>query len=71
MSSRKWMFRIRHILEAIERIRQYTADMDEAGFARDQKTKDAVVRNFQVIGEAARHVPKVVANIIDRMSNPA
>ena len=54
------MFRIRHIVEAIERIRQFTAGMDEPGFAGDQKTKDAVVRNFQVIGEAARHVPKEI-----------
>ncbi len=60
MSSRKWMFRVRHILEAIERIRQYTAGMDEAGFAGDQKTIDAVVRNFQVIGEAARRVPEEI-----------
>jgi uncharacterized protein with HEPN domain len=53
MSIRKWVFRVRHILEAIERIQQYTAGMDEAGFAGDQKTIDAVVRNFQVIGEAS------------------
>ncbi len=60
MLSRKWMFRVRHVLEAIERIRQYTAGMDEAGFAGDQKTIDAVVRNFQVIGEAARRVPEEI-----------
>jgi len=53
MSSRKWMFRVRHILEAIERIRQYTAGMDEAGFAGDQKTIDARCSQLQVIGEAA------------------
>ena len=34
--------------------------MDEAGFAGDQKTIDAVVRNFQVIGEAARRVPEEI-----------
>ncbi|MFH1294142.1 MAG: DUF86 domain-containing protein [Pseudomonadota bacterium] len=60
MSSRKWVFRIQHILEAIERIRLYTAGMDEAGFTGEQKTIDAVLRNFQVIGEAARHVPKEI-----------
>lgn len=26
-------------------------------FAEDDKTKDAVIRNFEVIGEAARRVP--------------
>lgn len=63
MSSRKWMFRIQHILEAIERIQQYTAGMNEAEFAGEQKTKDAVLRNFQVIGEAARHVPKEIQGL--------
>lgn len=60
MSSRKWRFRIQHILEAIDRIHHYTAGMNEAEFAREQKTIDAVLRNFQVIGEAARHVPKEI-----------
>jgi len=57
MSHSEWRFRVRHILEAIERIREYTSGLDLAGFERDRKTVDAVVRNFQVIGEAARHVP--------------
>lgn len=42
-----------HILEAIERIDRYLADTDEAAFLNDQKTQDAVVRNFEIIGEAA------------------
>lgn len=45
------------MLEAIGRIQEYTADMDEAAFARDSKTQDAVVRNLEVIGEAARNLP--------------
>jgi uncharacterized protein with HEPN domain len=63
MSSRKWVFRIQHILEAIERIQQYTEGMNESEFAGEQKTKDAVLRNFQVIGEAARHVPKEIQGL--------
>ena len=63
MSSRKWIFRIQHILKAIKRIKQYTAGMNEAEFTGEQKTKDAVLRNFQVIGEAARHVPKEVQDL--------
>ncbi len=45
------------MIEAIGRIQEYTADMDEAAFARDLKTQDAVVRNLEVIGEAARNLP--------------
>lgn len=60
MSHKKWKIRIRHILEAIDRIFSYTRGMDFEGFRRDAKTVDAVVRNFQVIGEAAHLVPKQI-----------
>ncbi len=45
------------ILEAIARIREYLSDMDLAGLAADRKTLDAVVRNLEIIGEAARSLP--------------
>lgn len=57
MPPRIWQDRVRDILEAIERIRRYTEGMDRTVFASDRRTIDAVVRNFTVIGEAARHVP--------------
>jgi len=44
------------ILERIERIQEYTIDGKEAFFA-DEKTQDAVIRNFEVIGEAAKRIP--------------
>ena len=56
MPPRKWKFRLRHILEAIERIEEYTHGMECDDFRGDQKTIDAVVRNFMIIGEAARFV---------------
>jgi uncharacterized protein with HEPN domain len=45
-----------HILERAERIDAYVRD-GEAAFMRDTKTQDAVIRNFEVIGEAAKRVP--------------
>ncbi len=42
------------ILENIGRIRSYTEGMDEAGFLKDAKTKDAVERCFERIAEAIR-----------------
>jgi uncharacterized protein with HEPN domain len=45
-----------HILERIDRIREYTTDGKEAFFA-DGRTQDAVIRNFEVIGEAAKRIP--------------
>ena len=43
------------ILERIDRISEYTADGKEA-FLADQRTQDAVIRNFEVIGEAAKRI---------------
>ncbi len=47
---------LEHILEAIERIDRYLEDTDEVAFLNDQKTQDAVVRNFEIIGEAAHNI---------------
>lgn len=47
---------LEHIIEAIERIGRYLADTDEVAFLNDQKTQDAVVRNFEIIGEAAHNI---------------
>ncbi len=57
---RKWKFRLRHIIEAISRIEQYTDGISSEQFSADPKTFDAVVRNLIIIGEAARQVPPEV-----------
>lgn len=45
-----------HILEAIERIHLYVEDMTEIAFLEDKKTQDAVIRNFEIMGEAAHNI---------------
>lgn len=47
-----------HIIEAIERIDRYTEDMDELAFLDNQMAQDAVVRNFEIIGEASNNIEK-------------
>ena len=47
-----------HIVEAIDNICEYTADMDMVAFLLDKKTQDAVIRNFEVMGEACNNVTK-------------
>jgi uncharacterized protein with HEPN domain len=42
---------------AIHKIERYTSGMDQAMFQQDEKTVDAVVRNLEIIGEAARRIP--------------
>lgn len=44
-----------HILEAIDRIDRYTYDMDELAFLNNELVQDAVIRNFEIIGEASRN----------------
>jgi uncharacterized protein with HEPN domain len=44
------------------KIQKYVEEMDFDVFQKDEKTIDAVIRNFIVIGEAARHVPGDVSD---------
>lgn len=62
MSSRDWLLRLDDILEAIERINRYTQGLDFQKFEEDQRTVDAVIRNFEIIGEAARQIPAFIEN---------
>lgn len=61
MFSKDWRVRIEDMLEALDRIRRYTATMSEEEFCADERTLDAVVRNMEIIGEAARHTPADIA----------
>ena len=49
---------LEHILEAIERIYRYIEHVDEVTFLQDEKTQDAVIRNFEIIGEASNNIKK-------------
>jgi uncharacterized protein with HEPN domain len=61
MSQRDWKVRIDDILTAIARIQQYTHGLNKDEFAGSDLVVDAVIHNFTVIGEAARHIPAEVA----------
>ena len=47
-----------HILQAIQRIHHYTEQMCEAGFLENPMAQDAVIRNIEIIGEAARNLQR-------------
>ena len=59
MPPRDWRIRIEDIVEAADAIAGYVQGLSYEEFAVDRKTVDAVVRNLEVIGEAARHVPEI------------
>jgi uncharacterized protein with HEPN domain len=51
---------LQDILDACEKIRRYTGEMTLDQFGSDDKTVDAVIRNLEIIGEAARQVPSEI-----------
>jgi len=58
--SRDYRLYLDDMREASEKVLRYTHDMDYEEFKLDEKTFDAVVRNLEVIGEAAKHIPDEV-----------
>lgn len=47
---------INHIRECISRIKSYTGGMDEPSFLENPLIQDAVIRNFEIIGEATKNL---------------
>ncbi|MCC8408705.1 DUF86 domain-containing protein [Mucilaginibacter sp. UR6-1] len=58
MSKRQPNLLLEDILESAEKIFAYTASLNYEEFINDSKTIDAVVRNFEIIGEAANRLPE-------------
>ena len=57
---RTYQMYIDDIIMAINRIFEYTESYDFIDFKRDYKTIDAVIRNFEIIGEATKNIPDEV-----------
>lgn len=57
MPPRNWIIRVHDILDAIEKIDRYMSGMTAEQFYADDRTIDAVIRNFSIIGEAANAIP--------------
>jgi uncharacterized protein with HEPN domain len=57
---RQWKLYVEDILVAITRVERYTKAMDLERFRSSDITVDAVIRNFTVIGEAARQIPSEI-----------
>ncbi|KGG79473.1 hypothetical protein Y919_11810 [Caloranaerobacter azorensis H53214] len=56
MKERNYILYLEDILESINKIEDYTKGMSFEDFQKNQMAVDAVVRNLEVIGEAARYV---------------
>jgi uncharacterized protein with HEPN domain len=56
MSKRDTLLLLDDMLQSAQKIKQYTKGLDYDSFLLDDKTIDAVVRNFEIIGEAANRI---------------
>jgi len=52
-----------HILEAITKIERYTCDLDIESFLDTDLIQDAVIRQLEIIGEAAKNVSQATRSL--------
>jgi uncharacterized protein with HEPN domain len=57
---REWRFYLDDMIAFTEKVLSYTDGLDQAGFESSPKTFDATLRNLELIGEAATHIPQSV-----------
>lgn len=53
---------LKHMFDAVCKIESYIKGYNREKFFSDGKTIDAVVRQLEIIGEAARHVPSALVS---------
>jgi uncharacterized protein with HEPN domain len=60
VSERSYRLYVNDILESIKKIESYIADLSYDDFIKNDLIRDAVLRNLEVIGEAAKSIPDEV-----------
>ncbi|MDP2056971.1 MAG: DUF86 domain-containing protein, partial [Thiobacillus sp.] len=58
--SREWRFYISDMIDFAEKVLIYTHEMEQSGFEQGGLNYDATLRNLELIGEAATHIPEHV-----------
>ena len=53
---------IEHLLDAINKIEKYIGDISVHEFVDNELIQDAVIRNFEIIGEATKHLSENFRN---------
>ena len=57
---REWRFYLEDMIEFALKVQLYTTGLDQVGFIANDVVYDATLRNLELIGEAAAHIPKEV-----------
>lgn len=61
-SQREWRFYIKDMQSFAEKVLAYTDSLTQSTFVASGLNYDATVRNLELIGEAATHIPDSVRN---------
>ena len=59
---REYSLYLKDILEAMAAIEKFVAGMEFEDFKNDDRTSSAVIRKFEIIGEAIKHIPEEIRN---------
>jgi len=62
-TQRKWRFYLDDMIGFAEKVIAYTDGLDQAGFVASGLNYDATLRNLELIGEAATHIPEAARPI--------
>ena len=57
---REWRFYLDDMIDFATRVLAFTDQLDQAGFLESRLNYDATLRNLELIGEAATHVPEEI-----------
>ena len=57
---KRWRWRVYDLLDALDRVATYTADLSLTTFLRDECTRDAVLYNLARLGETTKFIPQSV-----------
>lgn len=57
MSEREWRFYLDDMIRFVEKVLAYSNGLDQDGFVASGLTYDATLRNLELLGEAATHIP--------------
>jgi len=60
VSKREWRFYIDDMIRFVEKVMAYTEGLDQKEFVKSEPNYDASLRNLELIGEAATHIPDMI-----------
>ncbi len=57
---REFILYLEDMLQSMNRIEEYLGELDFRNFKMNYLVVDAIIRNFEVIGEASKNIPKYI-----------